>query len=242
MRITLNLASRPHIDLRPYLQRMRLWILVLAVLSFTLWTVLHNQQSKAAAVVAEEDMAQQNMQKLQKEKQQFQQEMGQPQNAAVLEQSEFLNQLFRRKAFSWTAVMMDLETVLPPGVQVSALEPSIAPGTGTVSIKLRVMGPRDKAVDLVKNLEHTRRFVAPRLLGEAADTGSGPNNGGMAVLQPTNASSQVIFEIMSDYNPLAPNEKYSAPKIPQPVTEPIAAVVPIAAAPAHRTIGRRGAR
>ena len=41
--------------------------------------------------------------------------MRQPQNAAILTQAVFLNQLFAQKAFSWTAVMMDLENrVCPP--------------------------------------------------------------------------------------------------------------------------------
>ncbi len=52
--------------------------------------------------------------------------MREPQNAAVLSQSQFLNQLFARKAFSWTAVMMDLENVLPSGVQVLNIDPVIS--------------------------------------------------------------------------------------------------------------------
>ena len=39
--------------------------------------------------------------------------------------AHFLNQLLLRKSFSWTAVMMDLENVLPTGVQVTAIEPQV---------------------------------------------------------------------------------------------------------------------
>lgn len=205
MRITLNLASRPHIDLRPYFQRLRLWMLLLAMLAACLWLVSRNEEYKAAIARAEEGQLQQSTDRLHKEQQGFQVLMHQPQNAGVLEQSEFLNQLFQRKSFSWTAAMMDLENVLPAGVQVASIEPAVVPG-GTVSIRLRVLGPRDKAVDLIRNLEHSRRFVSPRLAGESAEN-SNTNNNGPAMMQPISASSQVTFEILADYNPLVKEEK-----------------------------------
>ena len=41
---------------------------------------------------------------------------------------------------------------------------------GKVTIRLRVNGQRDRAVDLVRNLEHSRRFLQPRLASEALET------------------------------------------------------------------------
>jgi type IV pilus assembly protein PilN len=200
MRITLNLASRPHIDLRPYVQRLRLWMALLAMLAVCLWLVLRNEENKAAIARAEQDQLQQGTNRLRKEQQGFQAAMRQPQNAAVLQQSEFLNQLFEQKSFSWTAAMMDLEDVLPAGVQVSSIEPGIT-REGTVSIRLRVMGPRDKAVDLIRNLEHSKRFVGPRLTGETTENNNSSN--GPVAVQPISASNQVTFEILSEYNPLS---------------------------------------
>ena len=43
--------------------------------------------------------------------------------------------------------MEDLETVLPGGVQVTTLEPIVDKKDGHVSLHMRVIGPRDKAVD-----------------------------------------------------------------------------------------------
>jgi type IV pilus assembly protein PilN len=207
MRITLNLASRPHIDLGPYYQRLRLWMVLLAMLGVTIWLVTRNQQNKAAITVAEQEQLRQASERLQKEQQGFQILMHQPQNAAVLEQSEFLNHLFQQKSFSWTAVMMDLEKALPQGVQVSAIEPSISK-TGVVSIRLRVVGPRDGDVEFLKNLEHTKRFLAPRIASESAETSNA--NGGPMMMQ-ANTASQVTFDILADYNPLAKGEKPEAP-------------------------------
>ena len=133
--------------------------------------------------------------------------MRQPQNAAVLTQSDFLNSLFRRKAFSWTATMTDLETVLPAGVQVLSIDPEVAKDGG-VTIRLRVSGARDKAVDLVRNLEKSRHFASPRLAGEAlaSATANGPN----AALQPINAAIDVNFDILADYRPLSEAEEQAS--------------------------------
>ena len=87
----------------------------------------------------------------------------------MLDRSQFLNDLFARKSFSWTAVMMDLERVLPAGVQVTSIEPAIT-AEGDVNIRLRVSGQRDLAVDLVRNLEHSQRFLAPHLNNETSQT------------------------------------------------------------------------
>ncbi len=90
--------------------------------------------------------------------------MRQPANAQVLAQAEALNQLFDEKAFSWTLAMEDLETVLPGGVQVSTIEP-VRDKDGHITLHLRVIGPRDRAVELVQNLEHSKRFLLPQHRG-----------------------------------------------------------------------------
>jgi type IV pilus assembly protein PilN len=114
----------------------------------------------------------------------------------VLSQSQFLNQMFARKAFSWTAVMMDLENVLPSGVQVMNIDPVVS-RDGKVTIRLRVSGAHDRGVDLVRNLEHSHRFLAPRLARETAES----NQNGRPVEQ-VSATSSVNFDLLAEYNPL----------------------------------------
>ena len=148
--------------------------------------------------------------------------MRQPQNMAVLERSQFLNALFAKKSFSWTAVMMDLERVLPAGVQVTSIEPATSK-SGEVNIRLRVSGERDRAVELVRNLEKSQRFVAPRLAVESAQAQEGRGSG-----SPTLTPGAVQFDIYSGYNPLPePSEKKSktvsteeAPKEPSATPVP----------------------
>jgi type IV pilus assembly protein PilN len=148
------------------------------------------------------------------EKMSNERQMRQPANAAVLERAHFLNQLFLRKSFSWTAVMMDLETVLPTGVQVTSIEPQIA-ADGDVVIRLRVSGDRDRAVQLVRNLERSRRFLQPRLTGEtvqAKEPGQGNTSGGFSPAGGATAPAGVEFEILANYNPLPEGESYAHAK------------------------------
>ena len=126
--------------------------------------------------------------------------MRRPDNAATLAQSQFLNSLYLRKAFSWTAVMMDLERVLPAGVQVLNLDPAVAKD-GSVTIRLRVAGPRERSVELVRNLEHSRRFRSPRIASETAQNASqnGQVNPNFQAVSVTNG---VNFDVLAEYNPL----------------------------------------
>src|SRR5271156_3371695 len=167
MRISVNLANRPFVELRPLFARLRLAMGLLAVLAVGLWFALHSLDAKARVAQAQMDSLKAKTQQFQHERQVNEARMHQPQNMAVLERSQFLNALFAEKSFSWTAVMMDLEKVLPTGVQVTSLEPQMSKD-GAVSIRLRVSGDRDREVLLLRNLETSQRFVAPRLAGEAA--------------------------------------------------------------------------
>ena len=130
--------------------------------------------------------------------------MRQPQNAAVLAQAHFLNNLFLHKSFSWTAVMMDLEQVLPDRVQVLNIDP-VPAKDGSVTIHMRVAGPREKAVALVRNLEHSRRFLSPRIVGETAQS-QDQNGRQNPNFEPVSAADGVNFEVLAEYNPLPPRE------------------------------------
>jgi len=203
MRITLNLASKPFIELRPLYARLRLWMAMLLIAAVPLWLLLKVETRKAALANAKLQSVESSIQRLQNQQQSYQAMMRQPQNAAVLTQAQFLNQLFARKAFSWTAIMMDLETVLPGGVQVMNIDPA-TDKAGNVTIRLRVSGQRDRAVDLIRNLEHSRRFLQPRLASESLETNA---NGNQANLQPANGTGNVNFDVLADYNPLQPVTK-----------------------------------
>jgi type IV pilus assembly protein PilN len=193
MRIAVNLASHPYVELRPVYSRLRTWIVILALVGGAMWYLYRNERMEAAASQARVTALDNQVRDLEHEQQNYQTLMQQPKDAAILRQSSFLNGLFQRKAFSWTATMTDLETVLPTGVQVMSIDPIVAPD-GHVTIRLRVTGERSRALDLIRNLEKSRHFASPRLASETLATGQGG---------PQNVStSDVNFDILADYRPL----------------------------------------
>ena len=213
MRISVNLASRPFIELRPLFARLRLGIVVLSLVAIGLGFGIRSLSTKAKLATAHMDALTAQTGSFQQQRQRNEARMRQPGNQAVLARSQFLNALFARKSFSWTAVMMDLERVLPPGVQVTSIEPVISK-EGDVTIRLRVSGDRDRAIQLVRNLERSQRFSSPRIGGETSLTadkakalGQNPlqttgNAPGAPLLVGDSIVSGVEFEIFSGYNPL----------------------------------------
>jgi type IV pilus assembly protein PilN len=197
MRISVNLATRPFVELRPLYQRLRIIMAVLGVLAIVLGVWLHSATKRAHIAQAQMDALVQKTRGFQQERANNEARMHQPSNAAVLDRSQFLNALFVRKSFSWTAVMMDLENVLPAGVQVTNIEPQMLPD-GELQIRLRISGDRERAVDLIKNLERSQCFVAPRLSSESAQT-QDPNQRNNGA--PVNLNA-VEFDILAGYNPL----------------------------------------
>jgi type IV pilus assembly protein PilN len=202
MRISVNLATRPFIELRPLFARLRLAMGVLAVLAVGFGFWLHALNAKASVAQAQMNALKAKTVKFQEERSANEARMRQPQNMAVLDRSQFLNAVFSRKSFSWTSVMMDLEKVLPAGIQVTSIDPQITK-EGDVNIRLRVSGDRDRAVLLVRNLETSQRFVAPRLAGEQALTAETSHAPGAQPVAP----GGVVFEILSGYNPLPEKKK-----------------------------------
>ena len=206
MKITLNLATRPYADQGPALKRLRIGMGVLAGLLILLgFGMLHFHQA-ALAMAAREAVVDQSVDRIQQEQRGYQIQMQQPANAKVLTQAEFLNGLFDEKSFSWTAAMEELERVLPGGVQVTALEPSRGKD-GRLTLKLRVSGQRQRAVEMVRNMERSRRFAHPRVSGENSENSAqgGFGQGGFQPVQ--QETGRVSFDILAEYNPATLTER-----------------------------------
>jgi type IV pilus assembly protein PilN len=197
MKISVNLATRPFVELRPLYAKLRLGMAALALVAVGVGVVLHVETARAKTAEAQMDALKAQTAGYQNQLTANEARMRQPQNKAVLDRARFLNQVFAQKSFSWTAVMMDLENVLPAGVQVTSIEPLISK-EGDVSIRMRVSGDRERAVDLVRNLESSQRFLRPALTSESMETSQGKGGPGQAEAAP----GGVEFDILSGYNPL----------------------------------------
>lgn len=198
MNLSLNLATRPYIELRAVYSRLRLFAIVLAVVALPLLLLVQLEEHKAHQAEARVQALEQHIAQLRQQQAQARTLLNEGPNAHVLTEAAFLNQLFRHKAFSWTATMSDLETTLPAGVQVGGIEPIVAPD-GRVTIRLRVIGARDRTVEVIRNLEHSRHFIAPRLIAE----GLADQNGTRARAIAASGGPELVgFDIIAGYRPL----------------------------------------
>jgi type IV pilus assembly protein PilN len=176
MRVDINLATRPYEDSGPLWVR---WGGALAVLGLFTLILLYSALSGWAAarkdhVLIEEREQQIAARDLQKAK--AEETLNLPANRGTRDRAEFLNDLFLRKAFSWTKVFEDLERVMPPRLHVVSIHPDKAP-ENQLKIKLVVAGEsRDRALELVRKMEGSQRFQQTQIEQESTQPGQTPGD------------------------------------------------------------------
>jgi type IV pilus assembly protein PilN len=158
MRVDINLASRPYEDARQFWLRwggglVALGILTLLLLLMTVNGWIAARKDRQLIWQYEAQSAARD-----KEKADALALLNLPQNSTTRDRSQFLNDLFQRKAFSWTKAFEDLEQVMPPRLHVVSIHPELAPDN-ELEIKLIVAGDsRDHALDLVSKMEASKHF------------------------------------------------------------------------------------
>lgn len=166
MRIDINLASQPYEDAGRFwtywgtalglLALVTILVLFLAVTGFIEGRHDREQIAKLRAELAAFDQ----------EKTQAAAMLNQPQNRVVRDESRFLNDLFERKAFSWTLVFEDLERIMPAHLHVISIHPGISEDNN-LEIKLIVGGEtHEQALDLVRKMENSKYFKQTRIDSE----------------------------------------------------------------------------
>lgn len=197
MWIDINLASQPYEDSR------RFWTywgtgLALHVLATALVVFL----AMTGFVDGSRDREQ--IRNLKNELARFDQErsraeaiLNRPENREVRDRSRFLNELFARKAFSWTRVFEDLERVMPAHLRVLSIHPEMS-AENNLELKLVVGGEtRDQALDLVRKMEGSRHFKQTHIESERFET------------QPNPTTDRVQFNITALYVPINDSGKTS---------------------------------
>ncbi len=168
MRLNINLASRPYEDAGRFFLTwipVTLGLLLLAIFTTTLAWHRHQESRSVRSQLSEK---QQRIAQLDKEYNDARTTLDLPQNSGTRDQSEFLNELFQLKSFSWTRVLSDLETVMPSGVQVVSIKPQIN-RQGQIEFTLVVATERrEDAIKLARNMEGSPRFFQPSIRAEHA--------------------------------------------------------------------------
>ena len=139
MRVDINLATQPYEDARRFWLRWGGGVLALGILTLLLLIMTVNGWIGARRDRQIIRQYQQQSAIRDKEKADAQALMNSPQNSSTRDRSQFLNDLFQRKAFSWTKAFEDLERVMPPRLHVTSIHPELSPDN-ELEIKLIVDG------------------------------------------------------------------------------------------------------
>ena len=176
MRVDINLASHPYEDSGPLWLR---WGGALAAVGLLTLILLYSALSGWAAARNDRSLIEQREQQIAARDQQkikAEETLNLPANRGTRDRAQFLNDLFQRKAFSWTKLFEDLERVMPPRLHVVSIHPEKT-SENQLEIKIVVAGEsRDRAIELVKKMETSQRFQQTQIEQESSSTGQTPGD------------------------------------------------------------------
>lgn len=174
MRLDINLATRRYEDAREFWSRWGIGVGVLGVLTLVLLTLTVHGWVKAGRDRQTIRHLQQQIAERDRERAQAQAFLELDINRSTRDQSQFLNGLIQRKAFSWTRVFEDLERVMPPSLHVVSLKPELN-DQNQLELEMKVAADnRAGAVDLVHRMEGSKHFQSAQLVQEGSiENGTG---------------------------------------------------------------------
>lgn len=190
MRLDINLASNVYEDAREFWMRwgialgllsvITLGLLIMSISGYLAARQDRRQISELESKIAERDKERADAEAL----------LNRPENRALRDRSQYLNDLIARKAFSWTKAFEDLERVMPPRIHLVSIQPQLN-DNNQLEIKMMVAGESsEKAIELVKHMEDSKHFRETKIEAQ------GPAN-----VQP-GSTDTVQFQINALYVPV----------------------------------------
>lgn len=172
MRININLASQPYEVAREYKRRMTLVIAALAVAAVALLGYILYQRAQSRGINGRLAEVQRQIDTLNHEESQARAILNKPANRTIADQSEFLNDLFARKSMSWTHIFTVMEKIMPSEIHVVSMKPEFSKTNDLVLHVVVATDSRDRAIELVRNMEKSSHFRQPQVVAETVVTGT----------------------------------------------------------------------
>jgi type IV pilus assembly protein PilN len=173
MRLTINLASQPYEDARLFWMRWGTGLTAATIVTMVLLATTVSGFFAAARDHADIAKLRAEIEQRDRTRQQAEDFLNRPENRSTRDQSQFINELIERKAFSWTRVLEDLEKVMPTRVHLVEIHPELDDDNQLV-LKLSVAGDsHDRALELARRMEDSRRFTKTFIASESFNPGGG---------------------------------------------------------------------
>jgi Mn-containing catalase len=163
MRLDINLATHAYEDARQFWTRWGIGVAVLGVVTLALlitaitgWYNARLDRKKISdlrAQIAEREQEKSAAEAL----------LNRPENRAMREKSQYLNELITRKAFSWTKAIESLERLMPAKIHLVSIQPELNEDN-QLAIKMVVAGDStERAIELVRRMEESKYFRDTRI-------------------------------------------------------------------------------
>ncbi len=158
MKVQVNLASEPFERTRPMLVAGSVSLVLLVGLLGLLISLSAMETGQAAETTRQIDRLQTTLRKLSAEQAGLQAVLQKPENAEVLERSEFLNALLYSKGISWTRLFDDLGKVMPYNVRLISIRPQVN-AQNQISLDM-VVGAEsaEPIIQMIARLENAPQF------------------------------------------------------------------------------------
>ena len=211
MRFNLNLASQPYEVAQSYRRQMTLAITGLGVVAVLLLSYILYQHIHSRGINRQLAQVQLQMYNLENEEAQAHAVLNKPANRVIADQSDFLNQLFARKSLSWTHIFTEMEKIVPADLHVVSMKPEYTKNNDLVLHVVVATDSRDRAVELVRNMEKSNHLRHAEIVAETVTTSSGEQAAGGGNIQ---------FDIAAVYVPGAPDSDDTAMAAGSDTTKP----------------------
>ncbi len=205
MRLNINLASQPYEVARQYRQRMTIVIGVLGLAAAVLLGYIVYQRVHSRTVNRQLADVQQQIDGLDREEAQARAILNKPANRVVADQASFLNELFARKALSWTRIFAEMERIVPPNLHVVSMKPDYNKTNDLMLQMVVATDSRDRAVELMRHMEKSSHFRQPQVVAETVVANTSDQSSAAGNIQFDIAA--VYIPGMQDDEPAASDEK-----------------------------------
>jgi type IV pilus assembly protein PilN len=165
IQININLSSKPFVNYRKFAVITASLLLILVGISY--WNIshyrtVHSRKENINRVLADSQF---QIEKLAKEEQEIRGHLQQPETTDFLDLVNYVNLLIKRRTFSWTRLLNDLEKLIPANVQVVSIRPKLIEKELGFEITANARDNQDY-IQFISNLEFSGKFYRVNPLSE----------------------------------------------------------------------------